>query len=152
MIYHLRKIAVGLVLLLFVPQLAHSQDSAVKPAKPAAPLSISDYLQQIDKMAVAANDARHAAEAMERFGNAFDENVGSVAKSLAMMSSEFDPFGFKTGFRVIGQQTEIIQQQSETIRELQQREIDRLRSENKKLKKRRTKSQQSKSRNRKSKP
>ncbi len=51
------------------------------------------------------------------------------------MSSEFDPFGYKTAFRTVGQQAEMIQQQRKIIQALQEREIERLQSQNRKLKK-----------------
>ena len=49
------------------------------------------------------------------------------------MSSEFDPFGYKTAFRTLGQQTAMLQQQRETIQVLQEREIERLQNDNTRL-------------------
>jgi hypothetical protein len=51
------------------------------------------------------------------------------------MSSEFDPFGYKTAFRTIGHQAEMLQAERKIIQALQEREIERLRSENSRLRK-----------------
>lgn len=85
-------------------------------------------------MAQAAEDLRKAGEAFERFANALNGPAEVIAKSLATMSSEFDPFGYKTAFRTVGRQTEIIQQQNKIINAMQEREIERLRRENRRLK------------------
>ena len=111
-----------------------AQEETEQPANSAAPSGLSGRLD-VGKMAQAASDLRKAAEAFEKFGSSLDGISGKMAAALATMSSEFDPFGYKTAFRTIGQQTEIIQQQNEIIRELQEREIERLRNENKSLKK-----------------
>ena len=111
-----------------------AQEETEQPANSAAPSGLSGLLD-VGKMAQAASDLRKAGEAFEKFGISLDGISGKLAAALATMSSEFDPFGYKTAFRTIGQQTEIIQQQNEIIRELQEREIERLRNENKSLKK-----------------
>lgn len=56
-------------------------------------------------------------------------------RSLARMSSEFDPFGYKTAFRVVNRQNAIIEAQSRQIRLLLQQENRRLAKENRALKK-----------------
>ena len=129
---------------------AAAQEAVKKPANSAAPTGISD-LFGVGGMAQAASDLRKAGEAFERFGTTLDGVTTTIAESLATMSSEFDPFGYKTAFRTIGQQTEIIQRQSKLIQDLQQQEIDRLRLENQTLKKqpRQGKPQQRKRRQRK---
>ena len=86
-------------------------------------------------MAQAAADLRNAGEAFERFATSLGGAAETIATSLATMSSEFDPFGYKTAFRTLGQQNVMLQQQSETIRSLQDREIERLQSENARLRK-----------------
>ena len=85
-------------------------------------------------MAQAAADLRKAGEAFERFANSADGLVDAIAKSLATMSSEFDPFGYKTAFRTVSKQSEMLQQQRDIIQALQEREIKRLRNENRRLK------------------
>ncbi|MCH8149157.1 MAG: hypothetical protein IH987_14435 [Planctomycetes bacterium] len=80
----------------------------------------------------AAEYVRKAGEAFERFGG----SLGGLADALATMSREFDPLGYKTAFRALGRQTEIIKQQSEIIQAFQAREIERLRNENQQLRER----------------
>lgn len=123
-----------LIFVLFVANLAFAAEPPKKPAERAASPGTNDSFG-IGEMAQAAADLRKAGESFERVGKSLGRIAETIAQSLATMSSEFDPFGYKTAFRTVGQQTQIIQQQSELIRELQQREIDRLRSENKTLKK-----------------
>ena len=84
-------------------------------------------------MAQAAADLRNAGEAFERFATSLSGSAETIANSLATMSSEFDPFGYKTAFRTLGQQTAMLQQQRETIQSLQDREIERLQNENTRL-------------------
>ena len=55
--------------------------------------------------------------------------VLGVTENLSRLSSEFDPFGYKTAFLTIQEQNEVIQRQQQLIQELQQREIDRLQQE-----------------------
>ena len=105
------------------------KDRAKSSAQPA-----TGGIFRIGEMAQAAGDLRKAGEAFERFANSLDGLGGVIAESLATMSSEFDPFGYKTAFRTVGQQAETIQQQHNTIQALQEREIERLRSETRKLK------------------
>ncbi len=121
---------IGLILTLITGEVA---SAAELPKKPATP-KVSDLLR-IGEMAQAAADLRKAGEAFERLGDVMGGIAEKIAGSLAAMSSEFDPFGYKTAFRTIGQQTQIIQQQSELIRELQDREIERLQSQNAALRK-----------------
>lgn len=125
---------IGLVLVLLVVNTGSAaqapEGSGNSPAS-----SKSNSLLRIGEMAQAAGDLRKAAESFERLSDSLDGMVQAVAQSLAKMSSEFDPFGYKTAFRTLGQQTEIIQQQSELIRELQQQEIERLQNENQTLRK-----------------
>jgi hypothetical protein len=120
----------GLILTLITGEVA---SAAELPKKPATP-KMSNLLR-IGEMAQAAADLRKAGEAFERLGDAMGGIAEKIAESLAAMSSEFDPFGYKTAFRTIAQQNDFIQQQSEIIRELQDREIERLQSENAALKK-----------------
>lgn len=131
---HTVAFTAGLIFVLFVVNSAAVAEPPKKPAKRAASSGTHDLLR-IGEMAQTAADLRKAAEAFERLGNSIGSIVETTAKSLAAMSSEFDPFGYKTAFRTVGQQTQIIQQQSEMIRELQEREIKRLRSENNILRK-----------------
>ena len=84
-------------------------------------------------MAQAASDLKSAGEAFERFATSLDGAAEAIAASLATMSSEFDPFGYKTAFRTLGQQDAMLQQQRETIQALQDRELERLQSENTRL-------------------
>jgi hypothetical protein len=128
-----RLVAFIAALVLFPPE--YDMASAQEPKKPPASSAPSD-LFRVGDMAQAASDLRKAGEAFERFGNSLDGIAGKVSESLATMSSEFDPFGYKTAFRTIGQQMVVIQQQNEIIRELQEQETKRLRNENKSLKKR----------------
>lgn len=87
----------------------------------------------IGKMTEAASNLRQAGEAFERFGKITERLGETIAFSMAQMSSEFDPFGYKTGFRALSQQAEMLEKQQATIQALQQREIDRLNRENERL-------------------
>lgn len=77
-----------------------------------------------------------ASASLERFGDSLERVSVALVDGLARMSSGFDPLGYQGAFRTIGQQTELIQQQQAQIYELQQREIERLKKENKQLQRR----------------
>jgi hypothetical protein len=124
----------GMILLLFPVNSLCAEEPRRDMAKSSVQ-SAANALFRIGEMAEAAADLRKAAEALERFANSPGGLVGRIAKSLATMSSEFDPFGYKTAFRTVGQQAEMIQQQRKIIQALQEREIERLQSQNRKLKK-----------------
>ena len=79
-----------------------------------------------------------------QFGQIADGMVEALSSALAEMSREFDPFGYKTAFRTIGEQNRIIQQQAEVIQRLQQREIEPLQRENRQLRKKAKKDRQKK--------
>ena len=98
---------IGLILTLITGEVT---SAAELPKKPATP-KVSDLLR-IGEMAQAAADLRKAGEAFERLGDAMGGIAEKIAQSLAAMSSEFDPFGYKTAFRTIAQQNEFIQQQA----------------------------------------
>ncbi len=123
----------GIVFLLFPANSSFAEEPPRDPAKSSVQ-STATGLFRIGEMAQAAADLRKAGEAFERFANSPDGLVGIIAKSLATMSSEFDPFGYKTAFRTVGQQAEMIQQQRKVIQALQEQEIERLKSENRELK------------------
>jgi len=127
----------GIVLLLLPVHITCAEEPPQDPAKPSvlSALSAANNLFRNGDMAQAAGDLRKAGEAFERFANTAEGLVETIAESLATMSSEFDPFGYKTAFRTVGQQTEMIQKQGKIIQALQEREIERLRKENRKLKK-----------------
>ena len=85
-------------------------------------------------MAQAAADLRKAGEAFARFGDSLEAISSTIAEAIvqssehhAIMSRAFDPFGFKTAFRTIGQQ-------NETIQALHKAETERLRKECEELK------------------
>lgn len=122
----------GLVALLLLPHRTCAEDPPRAQTEPPAPSS-GNALFRINEMAQAAGDLRNAGEAFERFAKLLNGVAETIATSLATMSSEFDPFGYKTGFRTLGQQAEMLQQQRETIQALQEREIERLQSENTRL-------------------
>jgi len=122
-----------MILLSFSVHNSYAEEPPREPAKPSVQFAANGFFR-IGEMAQAAADLRSACEALERFANSPNGLVESVAKSLARMSSEFDPFGYKTAFRTVGRQAEMIQQQRKIIRALQEREIERLRSENRDLK------------------
>ena len=127
----------GLIFLLSLVSRSGAGESPREPVKVSLPAAAGD-LFRIGEMAQAAADLRKAGESFEGVAKSLDGLAGlveTIAKSLATMSSEFDPFGYKTAFRTVGQQAEIIQQQQELIHSLQEREIERLRSENRNLKK-----------------
>ena len=123
----------SMILLLFSVDASCAAEAAGEPADSSAP-SAASGLFRVGEMAQAAADLRKAGEAFERFANALDGSVEVIAKSLATMSSEFDPFGYKTAFRTVGRQAEMIQQQGKIIEALQEREIERLQRENRRLK------------------
>lgn len=124
----------GVILLLFLVNSLCAEEPPRDMAKSSAQ-SAANALFRIGGVAEAAADLRKAAEALERFANSPDGLARIIVKSLAVMSSEFDPFGYKTAFRTVGQQAEMIQQQRKIIQALQEREIERLQSQNRKLKK-----------------
>ena len=124
------SLALGLVLLLIPLNRLCAEELPRNPTKAS---SAQDSLFRIGELAQAAADLRKAGEAFERFAILLDSLAESIAKSLATMSSEFDPFGYKTAFRTIGRQTEMLQAQRDIIQAFQQREIDRLQSENREL-------------------
>jgi hypothetical protein len=124
------SLALGLVLLLIPLNRLCAEEPPRNPTKAS---SAQDSLFRIGELAQAAADLRKAGEAFERFAMLLDSLAESIAKSLATMSSEFDPFGYKTAFRTIGRQTEMLQAQRDIIQAFQQREIDRLQSENREL-------------------
>jgi len=125
-------LAAGLFALLFLPNRSHAEEPPREQAKVSAP-STDIPLFRLNDMAQAATDLRNAGEAFERFATSLNGAAETIAKSLATMSSEFDPFGYKTAFRTLGQQTAMLQQQRETIQALQDREIERLQDENTRL-------------------
>ena len=136
----------GMVLLLLPVHRACAEEPFRDPATPSvlSALSAANNLFRNGDMAQAATDLRKAGEAFERFANSADGLIETICESLATMSSEFDPFGYKTAFRTVGQQAEIIQQQAKIIQALQEREIERLRNENRKLKRESQKQRQRK--------
>ena len=122
----------GLFTLLFLP----NRSCAEEPSREQAKVSTTppgNPLFRLDDMAQAAADLRNAGEAFERFATSLGGSAETIAESLATMSSEFDPFGYKTAFRTLGQQTAMLQQQRETIQVLQERELERLQNDNTRL-------------------
>ena len=122
----------GLCALLFLPNCSCAEDSPREQPKASTPPS-GNPLFRLNDMAQAAADLRNAGEAFERFAASLSGSAETIANSLATMSSEFDPFGYKTAFRTLGQQTAMLQQQRETIQSLQDREIERLQNESTRL-------------------
>jgi len=119
------------ILLVLIPL---DRSCAEEPPRGAANApTAGDGLFRVGEMVQAASDLRKAGEAFERFANSLDRFAESIAQSLAIMSSEFDPFGYKTAFRTVSRQAEMLKQQRDIIHSLQEREIDRLRSENRQL-------------------
>jgi hypothetical protein len=130
MISRAPSLAAGLLLLLIPLNRSGAEELHQDPAQ--APLA-QDSLFRLGEMAQAAADLHKAGEAFARFAKSLDSFAESIGGSLATMSSEFDPFGYKTAFRTIGRQAEMLQAEREIIRALQQREIERLQSENREL-------------------
>lgn len=115
-------------MLLSIP--AQAQQSPAGGDAPAkSPLS------QLGEMSQTASHLHQAAEALHRSSEIWAGVVESLATSLATASSEFDPFGFKTAFRTVHHQSEMLLEQRQIIDDLHQREIKRLRRENQRLKK-----------------
>ncbi len=139
---------VAILLALAVPVGASAQQAS-SPAGVQKPSAAND-LFKFGEAIQAASDLRKAAEAAERFGTLLDGVAATIAESMAAMSREFDPFGYKSAFRTIEQQNEIIQEQHETIRELLEKENARLQAENELLR-RHSKRQRSGRRRKKSK-
>ena len=132
----------GLIFMSWMVGTSAAEEAPNQSAKPSVAPSANSLFNWAS-IAPAAADLRKASEALERFRDVLD-SLSTMTASLATMSSEFDPFGYKTAFRTLGQQTETIQQQHQMIQELQEREIARLRNENSRLKK---ESQKSRKRN-----
>ena len=124
---------VGLVLLALLNRV-FAEEPLREPARQSAPIAGISF-SHIGAMAQAASDLRNAADTCVRLASALAGPAETIANSLATMSSEFDPFGYKTAFRTIRHQSEMLQQQREIIHRLQEREIQRLRMENERLKK-----------------
>jgi hypothetical protein len=95
-----------------------SQTATVAPAQPAES-SMATWMR-------AAEDLRLAAEAAERVSDKVATTVENSLFQFSESSRQFDPFGYKTAFAVL-------QQQNQTIERLMQREIRRLRTENRSL-------------------
>jgi len=133
-------VAAGLISLLLVVR-SLSADEPLFPEEPKAESAESPGAAEaknsfgVNDVAQAAADLRKAGEAFERCADSLSQTAESIAASLATMSSEFDPFGYKTAFRTLGEQSEMLRQQREIIQALQEREIHRLRRENQALKK-----------------
>jgi hypothetical protein len=110
----------GIVFLLVPGSSSFGQELPQDSTKPAAQSTPID-LFGVGEMAQAATDLRKAGEAFERFAVAGADLAKSITKSLAIMSSEFDPFGYKTAFRTVGQQAQMLHQQREKIQTIQAR-------------------------------
>jgi hypothetical protein len=111
---------------------------ANKPQQKA--INLSELLELGTAKAVelvqGASDLKKAAEASQRSLDSLERIMPSLSplvlgttENLSRLSSEFDPFGYKTAFRTVQSQNEVIQRQQQLIQELQQREIDRLQKE-----------------------
>ena len=122
--------------LLLAATLLLTLNSIGRAQTPQPTPTLSNPFAGLGNMAEAAKDLRGAGEAFERVAKIAERIAEPVAAALASISSEFDPFGYKTAFRLVGEQSEMLQRQRDTIRELQEREILRLESQAKKLKKR----------------
>lgn len=127
-----RSLAVLCAVLLVVGNSLADETPPSQPA-PKSNAGTTGNPLSLASMAQVAGDLRKASEVIERLGLSLDVIV-SLGNSLATMSSEFDPFGYKTAFRTIGQQNQTIQSLQQTIQDLQSREIERLRAENARLK------------------
>ena len=118
----------------------NSKDQSPVETSPAAsPFSMS--LGNAGVLFQSAADLRAASESLAQFGESLQkvsENISgtseAVAEHLAKMSSGFDPLGLQNAFKTVQLQSEVIRVQQELIVELQQKEIQRLRRENRQLK------------------
>jgi hypothetical protein len=90
---------------------------------------------RIGELSKSAADLRAASESAERLGESAGGIAEHIAASLARMSSEFDPFGYKTAFRTLNQQANSMMQLQAKIELLQNREMQRVKAENRKLRK-----------------
>lgn len=88
-----------------------------------------DLLQSMSELRKAAEASQKSLELIERVMPAGGELILGVTENISRLSSEFDPFGYKTAFRTVREQNEIIDRQQQLIQSLQQREIDRLQRE-----------------------
>ena len=88
-----------------------------------------DLLQGMSDLRKAAEASQKSLELLERIMPAGGELLLGVTENISRLSSEFDPFGYKTAFRTLQDQNEIIVRQQQLIQDLQQREIDRLQRE-----------------------
>ncbi len=130
----MHSLLVAAVFLLWFPVTALAEDKLLgdSDTKPSATTGASGFFG-VGEIAKAAADLRAATESVEKILDRPDGIVAVIAESLATMSSEFDPFGYKTAFRTVAQQSEMLQSQRDIIHELQERELERLRNENRRL-------------------
>lgn len=134
-----RYLWIAVVAWLTFGSVGRADDSQNRGGERPSPLEAAGELLRLGSgLGRAPTDLRVAGEAAERAAGLLAGPLDSIAQALATMSSEFDPFGYKTAFRTIGQQAEIIERQQATIQELQEREILRLREELETLRSERT--------------
>lgn len=89
----------------------------------------SELVQGVSDLRKAAEASQKSLDSLERIMPILSPLVLGTTENLSRLSSEFDPFGYKTAFRTVQSQNEVIQRQQQLIQELQQREIDRLQRE-----------------------
>ena len=104
------------------PDLSH----ALMTPPPFNTYSINDLLKITGNLRDAAASAERSVEGLKEIAAEASTSVEKISHSMSQISSEFDPFGFKEGYRTVQLQTRILQRQSQVINELQQAEIERL--------------------------
>ncbi len=126
---------VGIALIMFLSYAASAQGVSEKVSSDGPEGKVFN-MSSVGDMVKAAGDFRKAAEALERFGamltgivSTLSEGLEVTSRNHAVMSDSFDPFGFKTAFKTI-------REQSQTIQRLQKAEIRRLRKECREIRKR----------------
>jgi len=103
----------ALAVLLAVTSTCEAQSSASDVPAAASPVA-----KPIDPMAwiAAAQDLRIAAQAAEQIIDKFGKTIEQTMLHVAQASHGFDPLGLKAAMVIIGDQNDVIRQQSETIR------------------------------------
>jgi hypothetical protein len=136
-------VACGIYCVLSLPQ-ARAQEKPAAEAPETKPrpgaLNLSTWLElgsaKAGELAQSASDLRKSAEAiqqtvalLERIMPTLGPVILGTTENMSRLSSEFDPFGYKTAFRTVQVQNEIIERQQQLIQKLQQDEINRLQGE-----------------------
>lgn len=136
---NLRTAQLTVIILVFSLGIASAQDAAEgdpSESKISGGLSLfggGDLFESSKNLRMAGESLERSGALLEGSADRIGQIVESVSLNLAEMSAGFDPLGYQQSYRTILQQSEIIHQQQETIQRLYEKEIQRLKKENREL-------------------